>query len=212
MRTYWRLVVALVVAVLCAGTISAPSYGIAPSEQLADEGWITEIVGVPGSTARWAVLQENGPDRPARYVPGSGWTKYSIPDGGGIHEIAMTGPNDGWAAGGDSSGASYLLRWNGESWQRVRIPGISEDCPLSNVSASAPGNVWVTCINWSDSERVQAWHRDSSGTWTQTFSDQIGGSINDPDIQAVGESGAWVAGNNYYDGHPEIKRDRKSVV
>jgi hypothetical protein len=46
---------------------------------------------------------------------GSAWSEVRAPSGGYLESVAMIGPNDGWAVGGDS------IHWDGQAW--TSIPG-----------------------------------------------------------------------------------------
>jgi hypothetical protein len=69
-----------------------------------------------------------------------------LPKTGGINDLVMDGPDDGWAVGGvdaDKNGkpAAYTLHYDGTRWQ-VMGPSFP-NALLNTISIAAPGDVWA---------------------------------------------------------------------
>lgn len=67
----------------------------------------------------------------------------SLPYGNSLVSVTSTGTGDIWALGlGFGHHADYAVHWNGRRWHLLRFPDPSFIPGV--VSASSPGNVWVT--------------------------------------------------------------------
>ncbi len=91
---------------------------------------------------------------------GRRWQTFKL--GGEPDDIAFSSPREGWVVGsapkqGDVDvGVSYVARWSGRSWKRVRVPsavlgqtGRRGGEGLSGVTTAGAGNVWA--VGWSAS-------------------------------------------------------------
>jgi hypothetical protein len=60
--------------------------------------------------------------------------------GGSLHGVAVIGPYDARAVGGQDEGDAAVMRWSGGEWRSVEVPGAG---PLDAVAAPARHEVWV---------------------------------------------------------------------
>ncbi|HSL16683.1 MAG TPA: hypothetical protein VLB51_02135 [Methylomirabilota bacterium] len=86
---------------------------------------------------------------------GTGWSIPPLPDphpaspGYGLEAVDGVAPDDVWAVGGgpdgDWVGYSYVIHWDGSSWQHVpvELPAGNVGARLFNVDAFAADNVWM---------------------------------------------------------------------
>jgi hypothetical protein len=84
---------------------------------------------------------------------GTTWKRVTSPNPGGsgadneLSGLATTAANNAWAAGSfdDSSNnqQAFIARWDGSSWQQVRIPTSGDSSALLGIGASSSGNAWA---------------------------------------------------------------------
>ena len=110
------------------------------------------------------------------------WCQRNPPQGGSLHGVWGSGPNDVWAVGGDGNGDGITLHWDGTAWTAVSS-GTMYD--LIRVWGSGANDVWAvgdvgTILHWDGS----AWTSASSGTTFALFG-VWGSGAND--VWAVGD-------------------------
>jgi hypothetical protein len=123
-----------------------------------------------------------------------GWrVTYLSPDTGyddfGLYDVAATGPRDAWATGSQmkgAGGAGALLRWNGDGWSAVTVPGSTGS--FNQVDGSSPDDVWVMGATADGAQAT--WHWDGA-RWTSTAT----GAYRAADVTVVGPRNAWAVGN-----------------
>ncbi len=100
--------------------------------------WASVATGpVSASPSRWAVCGE--------------WRHVPVDDGrGSVTDVAVASPTEAWAItdyGYEVFNRSYVYRWKGTRWARVRIPKpATSDTPFWSLEALAvvsPTNVWA---------------------------------------------------------------------
>ncbi|HEX2316148.1 MAG TPA: hypothetical protein VHJ17_20570 [Thermomonospora sp.] len=62
-----------------------------------------------------------------------------------VVSVAATSPKDAWAVmtARSGGGGSALLRWNGKTWARQKLPSAYAQASLRKVEATSPTNVWL---------------------------------------------------------------------
>jgi hypothetical protein len=123
-----------------------------------------EGVGATSTSNAWAVGITSAKDTADQTLilhwNGTAWKRVRSPDPVGrdsdndLFGVATTATNTAWAVGSvdDSNNAQHalLLRWDGTSWQQVRIPPSGDRSGLSGVGASSSGNAWAVGTDVSD--------------------------------------------------------------
>jgi hypothetical protein len=113
------------------------------------DGGAFRLVPGPGKPVRFRSVASLGPDELwaaadggllYHYLAGA-WTSTPLDVDADIMSIAFLSPRLGYAAGL----FGVLYRYNGERWERVRAPGLSNDreSHLYGVAIFAPDDVWV---------------------------------------------------------------------
>jgi hypothetical protein len=98
---------------------------------------VVEASPALGASARWATCGE--------------WSHVPVTDGrGSVTDVAVVSPTDAWVItdyGYESFNRSYIYRWRGTRWSRVRIPPPSTgDVPFWSLEALAvvtPSEIWA---------------------------------------------------------------------
>lgn len=111
-------------------------------------------------------------------------------DGFGLYDVAATGPRDAWATGSQMKGAGgsgALLRWNGQSWATVTIPGSTGS--FGHVDGSSPNDVWVAGVTANGANSTWHWNGTS---WTSAST----GTYRVADVAVLGTNDAWAVGND----------------
>jgi hypothetical protein len=110
------------------------------------------------------------------------------PEGPELHAIAAVGPDDIWAVGDETHPAtppqSFVLHFDGSSWQQVRVPDVHG---LIDVAAISASNVWLI-----GHDRASALHFDGSA-WSKVTLPAVAGM----QLSAVSGSGSdnvWIVG------------------
>lgn len=221
------LVLALVIALLAAG--SAPAASSGPLVEHWD-GTSWSRVAVPGggqlsavaavsSEDVWAFGEYTSRSPIAEQWDGSSWRRVALPVPQGAQNVAIQdasadGPNDVWVVGYSEGPTGQLLRplvenWDGNSWQIVPSATTSGYATLNGVRALSPTNVWaVGAVGVQSGKRitrralVQHWDGKS---WTQVASPgptsaSGRGSLDYSlsAIDAVSPTDAWAVGSYLY--------------
>jgi hypothetical protein len=145
---------------------------------------------------------------------GSAWTASHarIPKGAtDLYAVTAISATDVWAVGTNSNGSeaapdywSYPLaeRWNGSSWQTMRLPTPSRTSPytLSDVSAVAANDVWAVGGSVAGT-LIEHWNGKS---WSRIASPDLRAELSG--VAAISRHDVWLVGylNTYKHGAPGL--------
>jgi len=135
-------------------------------------------------------------------LAGHSWVKVADAPGT-IISLAVAGPDDVWAEGGDGA----VIHWNGTSVVQLPAPGtLSDGWSLRGVTTAGPGQLWSVGSQFVEPGGFEgnwtAWHWD--GTWTRiatpamTFVASIGSGpdgqlwVVDPDRVWQYDGSKWI--------------------
>ncbi|MFC4531307.1 hypothetical protein [Sphaerisporangium dianthi] len=146
------------------------------------DGYFMAVTAKPGHV--WAV----GNDAPASGTPGDpmiwhgsavsgtaiqSWQRARTPRvaGGVLRRVWMVAATDVWAVGavsppGGGPQTPLVLHWDGASWEQVAIP--VPRGRLDGVTASGPGDVWISGVDADHSGQVLFLHFDGA-EWTRSY-------------------------------------------
>jgi anti-sigma factor RsiW len=101
------------------------------------------------------------------HYQGGAWAPVATA-GGKPLVMAMVSPTEGWIAGSDpTSQSAFVLRYNGQSWSRMELPGTGAGfTAVDQIAVATAGDVWIfglVMTNKTVPETV-AWHY-SAGRW-----------------------------------------------
>jgi hypothetical protein len=143
---------------------------------------LTDVIQVSRREA-WAVghgLPPGGLGGVVLHWDGSAWTKAATPVTGSLMALAMTSPDDVWAAGEDGGRRPCLLHFDGTQWRETPTAGARRG--LTGVAARSATDAWAvgpdSLFHWEGSE------------WSPTQADGLSGAST---VVATGTE-TWIAG------------------
>lgn len=110
-----------------------------------------------------------------------------------LYSVAAVSPGDAWAAGeiaaGGSDDQSVVLHWNGTSWKRASVPGLT-GFYVPAVAASSASDVWLFAASADGgSPRAMRWN---GSRWVTI--PMPAGSYYPDDVAVLSPTDAWVVG------------------
>ncbi len=177
-----------------------------------------ELLGVRAVTASnvWAVGYWLDPQSRNQTLilhwNGRTWRRAVAPPvatfGTRLSAIAAASASDAWAVGQYYSGADtdqpLILRWNGRSWSRARLPGAGSRTEMLYGVAASKSSAWAVglgpclgpSINCPSKSLIMHWNGRS---WAVTGSISISDATNQNSLAGVAVSGpgAWAVGSYF---------------
>lgn len=126
---------------------------------------------------------------------GTAWAQVPSPDNGStfLYDVAALSATDAWAVGVGTSGAAFVVRWNGTSWNTVAVPPLVN---LRGVAARSATDVWVGGAA-ADSTGTPALAHWNGTTWSVTPV-TVNGGAGIPSLSAITAADAtteWAVGS-----------------
>jgi hypothetical protein len=138
---------------------------------------------IAGAGAGTASATTSEPWRVTYVSPDTGYDSY------GLFDVTAMGADDAWAVGSRPQGGAdpgAVLRWNGQSWSEVTIPGGYGS--YDRVAASGKNDVWVSGGDAGGSKTF--WHWDGTSWHAVALS-----AYDAADMAVIGPENVWVVGS-----------------
>ena len=137
---------------------SAAMASVAPREAVRAEAQAPVAKALKGTPAPWfwSISREGKLHRSTDQV---NWQTAEVAGGVTFHSLARIG-RQLWAGG--SGGALYHSADNGDSWQRVALPGLTDADTITDIDFPTPLNGSVTGPGgrWSTSDGGRTWAKE----------------------------------------------------
>jgi hypothetical protein len=176
-----------------------------------DIGQLTASVVIASDDAWAAGNRTYYGDAGAVHWDGQQWTEVAFAQPPAqqrlfVDELASFGPDDVWAAGDlvsddpATEGRGAVQHWDGEAWADVAVPDVPGTWSLSDISGTAPDDLWaVGHVEGSPGQGV-AVHWDGH-RWTQVPVPRIDASptqdVRLTSVAAPAADEVWAAGVRY---------------
>ncbi len=196
---------ALVALLVAAGCGQAGDPPRAPDEA----GWAGEdLEGVVVIDSERALVVTGSGSIYRSEDAGERWQRVHVDPGGALYDVAMTGPERGWAVGDERL---LSTRDGGRSWERLPLPAEAANARLRAIAVSE-GPAGQSVASVVGLAGVHLWLSRASGTWSTAGSSETDADLHGVDCGehpagrcvAVGDRGSvrvsddggasWVAG------------------
>lgn len=130
---------------------------------------------------------------------GARWRKIPLPAGTFLAGVVALAPDNVWAYGDSSSVAADIFHWNGSRWQHYISTATNFD--PQGISASGPGNVWVSGFRNVGKKQVVAAYRWHAGAWHPVRMPHPVLNDSGPSVTAVSSANVWIGWSDITKGH-----------
>jgi hypothetical protein len=157
-------------------------------------------LAVPSSLAIGALLLGSVPALAAGQAPATAaksaaptWRLVQwFPSTTGLTAVAAVSRRNAWAVGqAGKAGSAAVFHWQGKTWKRVTVRGLSPRLTLMNVEATSASDVWIFGINRSGQYVVR---RNDGKSWTSVPVPPA--SVNVATVVVLGADNAWWWGQS----------------
>ncbi len=121
---------------------------------------------------------------------GTRWKKIPLPAGTFLAGVVALAPDNVWAYGSSSSVFADIFHWNGSRWQYY-LSEATNFIPQA-ISATGPGNVWVSGFRYVSKKQVVAAYRWRGGAWHQVRMPHPVFNDGGPIVTALSSANVWI--------------------